>query len=64
MTRKHVVATRDLPEGTTIVPGDVALKRTASAAFLQEAGEVIGRRLTRAVRADEPIASDALEAAR
>lgn len=60
-TRKHVVATRALAAGTVVRATDLALKRTGSAAFIDEAARVVGRRLTRAVGADEAIAPDALE---
>ncbi len=61
-TRKHVVAVRDLDAGTVIAATDVVLKRTPSDVFLQEADEVIGRVLTRAVRRDEAVAPEAIKA--
>jgi N,N'-diacetyllegionaminate synthase len=60
-TRKHVVAVRNLKAGAVIASTDVALKRTASPVFVQEAAQVVGRRLGRAVKADEAIRPDALE---
>ena len=63
-TRKHVVASRNLPAGTVVRAADVALKRTASATFIQETAQVVGRRLVRAVKTDEAIRSDMLEEAR
>jgi N,N'-diacetyllegionaminate synthase len=63
-TRKHVVAARDLPAGSLIAAGDIALKRTSSGVFVQDAAQVLGRRLARSVKADEPIAGDALQAAK
>lgn len=62
MTRKHVVASRALCAGTVLAPIDVALKRTASPAFLHSAADAIGRRLKTSVRADEAISADMLEA--
>ena len=62
MTHKHVVAARDLPAGTVLVAADLALKRTASAAFLHSAGEAVGRRLRIATRRDQAIGPDMLEA--
>jgi sialic acid synthase SpsE len=59
-TRKHVVASQRLAAGTVIGAADVALKRTASATFIQETAQVVGRRLLRAVEADEAIRPDAL----
>lgn len=61
-TRKHVVAARDLAAGTLIAPADIALKRTPSAVFVQDATQVVGRRLERAVKADEAIRPDSLKA--
>jgi N,N'-diacetyllegionaminate synthase len=63
-TRKHVVAARPLAAGAVIAAADVALKRTSSTQFMQDAGAVIGRRLARAVKADEAIAPQALESSR
>lgn len=64
MTRKHVVAARDLPAGAVVAAEDLTLKRTSSVAFMQEASAVIGRRLARAVKADEAISPQAVEASR
>jgi flagella basal body P-ring formation protein FlgA len=63
-TRKHVVASRDLPAGTVVRAADVALKRSASPSFIQETAQVVGRRLVRAVKTDEAIRPDMLEQAR
>lgn len=60
-TRKHVVAARALPAGTRLGAADLTLKRSASPAFLQDVDDAIGRRLARAVKADEAIAPAALE---
>jgi sialic acid synthase SpsE len=60
-TRKHVVAAHDLVAGSLISGADIALKRTPSAVFVQDAALVVGRRLARSVKADEPIAADALQ---
>jgi len=53
LVRRSWHATRDLPAGTVIAPGDVALKRPASG--LAPDGAPVGRRLGRTVAADEPI---------
>jgi N,N'-diacetyllegionaminate synthase len=63
-TRKHVVASRDLPAGAVVHAADVALKRSASPTFIQETAQVVGRRLVRAVKTDEAIRPDALAAAK
>jgi N,N'-diacetyllegionaminate synthase len=60
-TRKHVVAARELDAGALITAADIALKRTPGTAFLEEADDVIGRTLLRAVKRDEAIAPDAIE---
>lgn len=60
-TRKHVVAARSLAAGTVIDTRDLALKRSASSVFIQEMAHVVGRRLARAVKADEAIRPDMLE---
>ncbi|MSQ69840.1 MAG: NeuB family protein [Betaproteobacteria bacterium] len=59
-TRKHVVAARDIEAGTRISAGDIALKRTASRVYLEEADDVIGRTLNHAIKRDEAITPNAL----
>lgn len=57
LVRRSWHATRDLAAGAVLAPGDVALKRPA--AGLAPDGDLVGRRLARAMAADEPIrASD------
>lgn len=63
-TRKHVVAARALAPGAVIKATDVALKRTASAEFVQDADAVVGHRLKKGARADEAIRPDMIEVAR
>jgi len=57
MIRRHVVASRALPAGTTLERGDLALKRTSSTEATTDPSEACGRTLTRAIEKDAPILS-------
>ena len=57
MVRKHVVATRDLPEGTVIEPDDITLKRSGaeSGEAILAAANAMGRSVLSPVQANCPI---------
>lgn len=55
MFMKSVVARRDLPEGTVLAPEHLAVKKPGSGIPAARMAELIGRRLRRMVRADEPL---------
>ena len=60
--KKHVVAARDLPTGTRLAAGDLAMKRTGSTgAVLRDVRAAEGKRLKRAVPRDQAIAAEDLE---
>lgn len=52
---KSVVARRDLPAGTVLEPAHLAVKKPGTGLPAARLGEVVGRRLARAVAADEMI---------
>lgn len=58
---KSVVAARDLVAGKELEPGDLALKKAGGGIPAKRLGELAGRRLKRAVRADERILEEDLE---
>lgn len=53
--RRHVVAARDLKKGASLLPADLALKRTASVAPITDLESVYGRTLARDVRVNAAI---------
>lgn len=60
--RKSLLAARDLPAGTVLGAGDIVVKRAGGEGLA--AGryfEIVGKRLDRALRIEEPIGADALE---
>lgn len=59
--RRAIVAARDLPAGHLLSDADVAYRRPADGLSPREAPRLFGRRLFRAVRADEPIRVEDLE---
>jgi N-acetylneuraminate synthase len=61
---KSVVASRDLPAGTVLTEDTLALKKPGSGIPAARLADVLGARLTRAVRADELLAEADLELAR
>ncbi|MEM9075289.1 MAG: N-acetylneuraminate synthase family protein, partial [Myxococcota bacterium] len=61
MFGKSVVAARDLEEGTTLTDADLALKKPATGIVAARYAEVVGRRLTRALRQDEQLLEKDLE---
>lgn len=58
--RRSLVATRDLPAGHVLTPGDLTTKRPATGLPPVMLGRVVGRRLVRAVEADQTLARDDL----
>jgi N-acetylneuraminate synthase/sialic acid synthase len=60
--RKKLVASRDLPAGHRLTPEDVAIKSPGDGVPPYEWDNVIGRRTRAAMRADENIRLDDLEA--
>ena len=60
---KSVVASRDLPAGTVLTADALALKKPGSGIPAEKLPDVLGARLTRAVRADELLAEADLELA-
>jgi N-acetylneuraminate synthase len=61
---KSLVASRDLPAGTVLTEDALALKKPGSGIPAGRLPDVLGARLTRAVRADELLAEADLELAR
>ncbi len=57
---KSLVAARDLPAGTVLAAGDVAIKSPAGGLPPFELDRVVGMKLARALAADEPLSPDAL----
>jgi len=60
--KKHVVASRDLPSGTSLGPGELALKRVQDppADVIFRIDEAIGRVLVSEVGANAPVTRGAL----
>jgi sialic acid synthase SpsE len=59
--KKHLVARRDLEAGAVLAAQDIGMKRTSAAeGVLYEPAEAVGRRLSVALRAGEPILRSAL----
>lgn len=59
-SRQSIVAARPLAPGATIGPGDVAYKRPGAGLEPHRVGEVLGRRVARAIEKDAPIMMDDL----
>jgi N-acetylneuraminate synthase/sialic acid synthase len=59
---KKLVAARDLSAGHTLTTADVAIKSPGDGLEPYRLEEVLGRRLTRDLRAEEPLALEAFEA--
>jgi N,N'-diacetyllegionaminate synthase len=57
---KRLVAATDLAAGARLTPDQIVTKRAATGIAPEHIDEVVGRRLARAVRADEAITWDAL----
>jgi sialic acid synthase SpsE len=57
VARKSIVAARDLPAGTVLAAGDLAVKRPGDGLPPRLLPALIGRRLQRAVRTDERLGS-------
>lgn len=55
VVQKSIVATRDLAAGTTLTTADLALRRTSGGLPPGEMSQLLGRRLSTAVRADRPL---------
>lgn len=55
MIRRHVVASRSLPVGTTLAPADLALKRTSATQAVMDPRETYKKTLTRDVKKNAPI---------
>lgn len=58
---KSLVAGRDLPTGHVIAESDLAAKRPGDGLLPNRIGEVVGRRLVRPLRIDEPVRLEDLE---
>ena len=58
---KSVVARRALPAGTVLTESDLAVKKPGTGIPANRIGDVVGRRLRRAVTADELLGADDLE---
>jgi N-acetylneuraminate synthase/N,N'-diacetyllegionaminate synthase len=58
--RKGVVAARDLPVGTALTPDDVSYARPATGLRSWDVPSLIGKRLTRALKAGEPLSRDVI----
>lgn len=58
---KSVVAARDLPRGHRLESGDLALKKPGTGIPAARFGEIVGRRLSRAVAADTLLAEEHLD---
>lgn len=61
MVRKHVVTTQALVAGTEVCPEHLALKRTASEDFITDLGAVYGKKLKRALAADQAITAQDIQ---
>jgi sialic acid synthase SpsE len=61
LTRKHVVAARDIARGATINSEDLGLKRTASNEYLDDVALVAGRRAAESIPVDKAIVPSMLE---
>lgn len=59
---KSAVAARDLPAGHTLSAGDLAAKKPGSGIAAERIPDLLGRRLARAVVADQLVAEEDLEA--
>ena len=59
--RRHVVADRELAEGTRLKPADLVLKRTSAAEVITDLASVYEKTLRRAVRRNAPIFSADIE---
>ena len=55
MIRRHVVAGRDIPAGSSLKPADLALKRTAANDALTSLDEAYGREVLRDMGANQPM---------
>jgi N-acetylneuraminate synthase len=60
---KSIVAQRDLPAGTVLAPADLALKKPGGGLPPARMDAVLGSRLVRSLRADEPLRADDVVAA-
>jgi N-acetylneuraminate synthase len=60
LVRRGLVAARDLPPGHRLREEDLAAKRPAVGLTPDQLEQVLGRRLTRALRTDEPLTQDCL----
>jgi N-acetylneuraminate synthase len=58
---RSLVAVRALPAGTILAPEDVAVKKPGTGLSPERLGDVIGRRLARAVAVDQLLAPEDLE---
>jgi len=61
MFTKSVVARCDLPEGTVLAPEHLAVKKPGGGVAPARMAELIGGRLRRAVKADEPLRAEDLD---
>lgn len=60
VSRQSIVARRAMPAGRTIERGDLTFKRPGSGLEPFRLGEVVGRRMARAVDADQPLTGNDL----
>lgn len=60
MTRKHVVAGRDLKAGERLEAEMLGLKRTSYAQPIHDVTQVVGRNLIREIKQDDPITAESL----
>ena len=58
---RSVVARRALPEGAVLERSDVTLKKPGTGLPAERLGDVIGKKLARAVAADQVLTSDDVE---
>ncbi|MCB2102955.1 MAG: hypothetical protein KDE22_18905, partial [Rhodobacterales bacterium] len=58
--RKSLTAVRDLPAGTVLSAADLVAQRPGTGLSPDRLGDVLGRRLGRAVAAGTPLISDML----
>jgi N-acetylneuraminate synthase len=58
---KSIVARRELAAGTVLGPEDLATKKPGTGLPAERLPEVLGRRLRRSLRADEPMNADDVE---
>jgi len=61
MFGKSVVAARDLAEGCILTPEDLALKKPGTGLPPEKLQDLVGRKLIRSVRKDEPISEDGVQ---